>query len=77
MGREVCLRMGCSTGCNCVAHTSRLTCFVLVRIMDTYAKIPWTNRPFGTLEFSTLLYSLAILLGVYDQQSASRGKRDV
>ena len=61
MGRPVCLRMGCLTGCDCVARTSSLACLVLVRIMGIYAS---ASRGYGFLDIATLLYSLAILLGI-------------
>ena len=56
---------------------SRLACIVLVRIMGLYATIPWANRGYERLDFSTLVYSLAIFQGNYDQRSASKGKGDV
>lgn len=50
---------------------------VLLMIMGIYEMIPWANRGYGTLDISTSLYSLAMLLGGYDQRWASKGERDV
>ena len=50
---------------------------VFLMIMGIYEMISWANRGYATLDMSTLLYSLAILLGAYDQRWARRGKRDV
>ena len=49
MARVLCLRMGCLTGCNDVAHTSRLVCSGLVKVIGLCAMIPW-----GVMNFISL-----------------------
>ena len=65
LGRVVCLRMGCLTGCNCVAHMPRFVCVALCEdngyiCDDTMNKEgAWSLKPlYSALLFSDTSWSL-------------------